>query len=501
MQYLIPTLFFVFLLGCCTGSDSSEGSEPPDDTGIAEVNRRDVLVDRAIADSEADRDVDDIQVDHQDAAELPSNLPPFFVQLDSFRPVLVDGQLTIVAIAEDPDSDELEYTWETSRGTVSAEGTTATYTAPAEPGDDTVLVVVDDGNGHEISGSIAIAVCDPLNFAALGLVAETEGNSKTPAIASMPDGTLHIVWHDFTADPANLYHAIQNDGVWTYDPLPLVPEKSIFPRLLVQGEVLHLFWQADRESTVVLHSTWSGESWSSPVEVGAGERVDPAVGPDGVLHAVFFRDGLPAHSMLSGDAWTPGDPITIDHTYVNSLRLSTVSTPSGVDFALATSPGGTGYDIRLFSWSESTGWTSMRTLQQSIGYSSDDVGGAIDSDGRSHWVWTEQSRDDEWTISIAEATETDVSFRWVNDEPGFSISPTIAIPPDDAAMVAWMTPRNTIALSRFPYDVEIEIGGQSAAGPQLSVDGEGFTHLTCYSRQEDGTQQIWYTSNRPTGTE
>ena len=61
---------------------------------------------------------------------------------------LSEGQFTVYAT--DPDGDKLTYTWLADNGTLTADGSTATWISPAAMGKYNITVVVSDGNGHDL---------------------------------------------------------------------------------------------------------------------------------------------------------------------------------------------------------------------------------------------------------------------------------------------------------------------------------------------------------------
>jgi DNA-binding transcriptional regulator of glucitol operon len=65
---------------------------------------------------------------------------------------------TIECTASDPDGDELSYTWSTSGGSISGEGSVVTWVAPNTFGTYTITVTVTDGRGGQATQSIEIVV-------------------------------------------------------------------------------------------------------------------------------------------------------------------------------------------------------------------------------------------------------------------------------------------------------------------------------------------------------
>ncbi len=67
--------------------------------------------------------------------------------------------VTIECIAEDPDGDELSYSWpRPTGGKIQGEGAQVGWTAPGVPEDYTVTVIVTDGRGGEAEASVDFTV-------------------------------------------------------------------------------------------------------------------------------------------------------------------------------------------------------------------------------------------------------------------------------------------------------------------------------------------------------
>ena len=79
------------------------------------------------------------------------NQPPTIEQIGgstSWSP-LSEGPFTVSA--KDPDGDNLTYTWLADNGTLTAKGNSASWTSPAEMGKYNITIIVNDGQGHEVS--------------------------------------------------------------------------------------------------------------------------------------------------------------------------------------------------------------------------------------------------------------------------------------------------------------------------------------------------------------
>jgi hypothetical protein len=339
---------------------------------------------------------------------------------------------------------------------------------------------------------------EPLDFGAPERVASTPGNSKSPVIASL-DGVLHVVWHDFSANPANLYHAMRRgDSPWVVEPLPLVPEKSIFPELLAHGDHLHLAWQRElADGPVLMHAFFDGR-WSEPATVMRGRLPRLALTPDGaggagVVHLAGF-DGEDVVHAAGDRTLTPGPRLAIPQAFINTVDLGLIGTADGAIVGVSTSPGDTSYDLRRWSLTPS-GWGPMETVYASLGLSSDDLD-IVPSPTGPIWVWTEQDADIPENIPVVMMRPGATRPTRVTREPGYGLLPAAVLPPDGALMVAWVTPRDTLAISREPFEKDIELGGVDAVYPRLGVDAEGRTHVVFSGRDGAGVQQIWHITQR-----
>jgi len=81
--------------------------------------------------------------------------------------LLPEETSTITCAAEDPDGDELTYTWSAAGGTLSGAGKIVTWQAPTVTGEFLINVLVDDGHDGVTEGSVRIVVEIPATTAIL----------------------------------------------------------------------------------------------------------------------------------------------------------------------------------------------------------------------------------------------------------------------------------------------------------------------------------------------
>lgn len=94
----------------------------------------------------------------------PTNQPPIIESLTSDKnEVATSTEAQVVANAGDADGDVLSYQWSASSGTITGEGSTVTWTAPAVSDNYTITVTVSDGKGGSVTESTTIAAIDKPN--------------------------------------------------------------------------------------------------------------------------------------------------------------------------------------------------------------------------------------------------------------------------------------------------------------------------------------------------
>jgi hypothetical protein len=123
-----------------------------------------------------------------------ANRPPVIAGLEPCSErVLPRGTCEIVCNATDPEGDELIYGWSASGGTITGEGATVTWTAPASRGSYNVTVVVTDGRGGGATDYVTIEVRPNTAPTIESLVAD--------AAWTLPSGSIQLTCD--ASDPDN----------------------------------------------------------------------------------------------------------------------------------------------------------------------------------------------------------------------------------------------------------------------------------------------------------
>jgi len=87
--------------------------------------------------------------------------------LDNYPPIIdnlgaeadwapLSGSIQVTCNASDRDDDELNYDWSSSKGIITGSGPEVTWTAPGEIGVCDITVLVDDGQGGNVTGSLIL---------------------------------------------------------------------------------------------------------------------------------------------------------------------------------------------------------------------------------------------------------------------------------------------------------------------------------------------------------
>lgn len=93
----------------------------------------------------------------------PQNNPPSIKALTAESKVSVLSTSEIVCEAEDPDGDELTYSWSANGGTIDGQGPVVNWIAPETPGEYNIAVLVNDNQGGTATQSVTITVTDEPN--------------------------------------------------------------------------------------------------------------------------------------------------------------------------------------------------------------------------------------------------------------------------------------------------------------------------------------------------
>jgi hypothetical protein len=91
------------------------------------------------------------------SCEPLDNYPPVIDRLGAEAEwVPPSGSIQVTCNASDRDGDELSYDWSASKGDITGSGAEVTWTAPEEIGVCDITVLVQDGQGGNVTGSLTL---------------------------------------------------------------------------------------------------------------------------------------------------------------------------------------------------------------------------------------------------------------------------------------------------------------------------------------------------------
>jgi len=259
------------------------------------------------------------------AGEGPSsspNHPPFISGITvSPETVYAGGEAKLIAFAEDPDGDPLTYYWAARRGWVpsGAQGREVSYRAPETGGEETITVIVTDGEA-KVEQELKVAI---LSFASPAPPTFTPYPTFTPRILAMPTASP-------TASPTPTPTPTP-----TLTPMP-IPTSSNLATAIQSASIFEAPDANSRELAVVR----TGEQVTVLGRSAAGQwfYVRNATGVEGFVYAPRFEwsgdfDVLPV-KRTEGPVVTPTPPPPVPPT----VPPSTVP-PSPLEIDLWVLPG------------------------------------------------------------------------------------------------------------------------------------------------------------------
>ncbi len=89
--------------------------------------------------------------------------------------VTLGGSTTITCVANDPEGDIVQYSWNASEGNIHGTGSKVSWSAPNKTGDFAVTCVVSDGKGAETKQTLTIKVTPALADTTINLIKQESG--------------------------------------------------------------------------------------------------------------------------------------------------------------------------------------------------------------------------------------------------------------------------------------------------------------------------------------
>jgi len=129
---------------CASGTLTPDGNEA---TWVAPLTAGIYFISCTVVDGYGASDAATIAIE-----VIKGNAVPVIISLTADNTtVFPDGTVLLTCTAEDDDGDILTYSWECTNGSLTPDGSTATWTAPDSSGTYSISCAVTDGNdGHTI---------------------------------------------------------------------------------------------------------------------------------------------------------------------------------------------------------------------------------------------------------------------------------------------------------------------------------------------------------------
>ncbi|MFF5186762.1 FG-GAP repeat domain-containing protein [Streptomyces sp. NPDC000345] len=238
---------------------------------------------------------------------------------------------------------------------------------------------------------------------------EITASRKPPALASAPDGSVHLVWQDANgtfqsvrrADAASAWSAPQTAATAVGDPAE-VPE----PLVGADGDVT-LVWTdratgADDVRTTTYDS--SAGAWSAPKTLSAGEAQytsDTSIAPDGSVHALWpeLDAGGQTESLweatLADGSWTSARRVGGGKSVRGEIAANAAGAATAVWGPASTISADT--DVMAAR----TAWPTLKVTDQTVP-AGVPLKGTTSSSAAWKPVWTTNSAVASWTLTLTD---------------------------------------------------------------------------------------------------
>ncbi|HDN80461.1 MAG TPA: exo-alpha-sialidase [Chloroflexi bacterium] len=220
-------------------------------------------------------------------------------------------------------------------------------------------------------------------------ISSTLEDSSSPVIAIDKAGTIYAVWEEGN----NLYYNYKTDGGWLTAPIFLSP--GLAPSLAAGNDgTLHLVWadySFSEENYEIYYTRRTDTGWDAARNVSStsdnSSAPDIAIGPDGLAHVVWFEPTLVYYGVID-------DLGNITTTFIsNSLN--------GQAPAIAVSSDGTPYVVWqapdedtgkfeiFYSYYDGTNWSLPQDISQTPDVDSISPDITVTPQGRVYIAWVE----------------------------------------------------------------------------------------------------------------
>lgn len=333
-------------------------------------------------------------------------------------------------------------------------------------------------------------------------VSRTPGDSLVPAVAVGPDGTIHVVWHEASADRFEVLYSRSTDGGATFAPAVTVSGvgEAQVPAIAVDGDgVISVVWEGgggDTRAILFSRSTDGGATFSPPATLAPAHAKLPAIAARGrgEVYVAWQDSSGPGRQILlrrSGDGgktFEPPQPLAPHAVGTRAPAIALDSSGAVVVVWQGTAEGRAGVALAR---SPDGGRTFPPPRLVAPGTRERQTPAVAAADGRIYVVWRDRAAG-RWEILFAHSTDGGRTFSPplnVSGTPGLANVPAIAVDGQGRITVAWQddragTPQIFVARSTDH--------GATFSPPVNASGTSGFAHLPALAASGDRTSLVWH---------
>ncbi len=333
-------------------------------------------------------------------------------------------------------------------------------------------------------------------------VTSTGYNSINPAVHAAPDGTVHLVWQEYTFGDYSIYYSKKIGNFWS-DPINIstAPRSCYYPDVVAGTDgTVHVVWfMADWEGDDQIHyRQYDGSKWLTTEQltnsyqdvhlpsIALDENNDPWV--------VFAHINSANYNIYcmrhDGTDWLT--PELIGYTNINYEFPTIRSGPDGSIMHVAYRRDRSDPCRIYYADHDGSAWTPVDIVYEYSGDYMWEPDVSVDSGGFVHIVWTRGDRA-YYTTNASGTWSAPVDFSPSNIE-----RPQVAAHSSTYVHTIWCLNSQDIYYKRFDgaswtTQEQVDLNGQIAKEPYMRRGLDGRIHLAYY--EHDGTTwQIQYTS-------
>ena len=324
----------------------------------------------------------------------------------------------------------------------------------------------------------------------------TNGGAKYPALAALPDGSLHLFWHDYRVAGIN--------------------NVEIYTKELAAGSAWNAAQSADVRLTTTSHPETNGDNGYVPV---------PAVAPDGALHVAWYDfryDGSNAEILAkhrpAGGSWdlTPGDAaddrVTTDG---DGSEFAALGVDAAGDVHAAWKSLGSGTRLFYSVRDSGTGTWSVPTRLDSSSAVAGAPALAVEPSGRVHVVWPDAAEGGRALRTRFRETNGTWSAALRLTPPSFGADePALSASPDGSVHLVWHDGRNSLFSPEVLHRVkepgaawdtttadDFPVSGAMHGAVRPSVLAHGDDVFVLWRDGRAGNNEIYFRKGGPAATD